>query len=233
MSNHTRTNRRSAFIPAVASALLLIAFGAYGLGVTRAPADEKYLASVAAVIDAIPYRLGVLVGTDIAPTPAAVRLLKPNRIFERKYTDPATRANASLLVVHCADVRDMLGHYPPICYPAHGWVVETAVTKEVSIGGKPRTVGEYNFFHSGNGVERRMTVLVFFVVPGGEVPIVADMDALERAARSPAAAGRGAAQIQIVRFYSAGGEQPDLDTNPLFEAIAPVIDTIVRGSSHE
>ena len=82
---------------------------------------DEYHEKVASAIDAIPYRVGNWIGTDIEAPREAVKLLRPNRLLQREFVDPSTRERFNVLVVHCGSLDDMLGHYPPICYPAHGW----------------------------------------------------------------------------------------------------------------
>ena len=53
--------------------------------------------------------------------PEAQELLRPNAIFSRRFQRPG-EIGVHVLVVHCSDARDMIGHYPPICYPSSGWV---------------------------------------------------------------------------------------------------------------
>jgi hypothetical protein len=217
------------------SAVLLSVLCLYGLGVRRPPADARYLARVASAIDAIPYRIGPLVGTDATPTPAAVRLLRPNRILERRYADPRTGHALTLLLVHCADVHDMLGHYPPVCYPAHGWIAGPASTTDIAMGevgggGSPCEAAIYEFSRSGDEIEQRMTVMSFFILPGPDGGLIAaDMDALARAARSPGAAGLGAAQVQFITPGPLSTVPGDGLAELVLHAIEPSIRTIAAG----
>ncbi len=227
-------HRKSLLAPAV-SAVVIAAVGVWGLGVPRVAPDTAYLARVASAIDAIPYSVGGMVGTDVTPTPAAVKLLKPNRILQRQYMDPSTGHASSLLVVHCADLRDMLGHYPPVCYPAHGWVIESAVDTELTWDGKAYPAKMYRFSRSGGDMSAQsMSVLSFFVLPGADPAIVADMDHLERAARKPEIAGRGAAQFQILSLRQVEQRDQQTMTSALLEAAAPAIRSVREESStHE
>src|SRR6185295_7672981 len=81
---------------------------------------EPYHVRAKAAIESIPYQLSGWYGQDDEANPAAVKLLRTNIIFSRTYVNPASSLRASLLIVQCKDSRDMLGHYPPVCYPAHG-----------------------------------------------------------------------------------------------------------------
>ena len=85
-----------------------------------------YHARAKATIDAFPYIIGYWTGTDVRVPEAAVKLLRPNALVSRRYTNHSPglggrgSAWADLLISQCADSRDMTGHYPPICYPSSG-----------------------------------------------------------------------------------------------------------------
>ena len=80
-------------------------------------------AEVLTAIDAAPYRIGQWIGEDVAVPPAALEILQTNAILSRRFRHLTSGINANLLVVHCSDARDMQGHYPPVCYPANGWIL--------------------------------------------------------------------------------------------------------------
>jgi hypothetical protein len=225
-----RSIKRRGFLAPIASAVVMAAVGAWGLGVPLAPVDEAYLAKVAAAIDAIPYNVDGMMGQDAEPTPAAVKMLRPNRILQRQYVDPNTGEASSLLVVHCADMRDMLGHYPPVCYPAHGWVVKSVAPTKLEWDGKEYPARLYQFTRSGGEMsQQHLTVLSFFVLPG-ERPVVADMDHLEQAARKPEIAGRGAAQFQVLWLHGPDQSSRESATKALIKAALPAIRSVCEGS---
>src|SRR5947207_4217407 len=96
---------------------------------------EPYHARAAAAVKAVPYVIGYWTGKDDEIPSAAQKLLRPNAILSRTYSDNdpgrggiyrTRRRDASLLVVQCRDSRDMVGHYPPICYRAHGMTLDDA-----------------------------------------------------------------------------------------------------------
>ena len=45
----------------------------------------------------------------------------PTAVLSRRFVELGTGRHATLGVIHCGDVRDMNGHYPPSCYPSSGW----------------------------------------------------------------------------------------------------------------
>jgi hypothetical protein len=187
------------------------------------------MARVRAALDAIPYKIGSSVGTETEPTAAAVRLLSPNRILERRYIDPATGLGFSLLVVHCGDARDMDGHFPPVCYPAHGWKLGTSHVEDVMIGNEHAQVRVYEFARRDDLIDRRMQVLDFFVLPHHEEAVLWDSKAVERASRSSDVAGLGVAQFQLVMGDEMPEAQRDVVTRDVLQAITPAIQIIGQG----
>ena len=85
-------------------------------------ARARRMQAVADAIAAAPYRIGPWAGADEPPAPAAIKLLHTNAILARRYERVGGDGSVSVLVVHCTDVRDMRGHWPPMCYPANGWM---------------------------------------------------------------------------------------------------------------
>lgn len=190
---------------------------------------DEYFASVKATVDAIPYKIGPWLGQDVAIAPAAVKLLQPNAIVQRQYEDQTTGNAVQLLVVHCGNTLDMQGHYPPVCYPAHGWRQVSAQTLSVPAEGLALPATLYRFSRVVDGIERHMTVINFFVVPRDDEQFFADMAALNRASQSVVTAGLGAAQVQVVSLDG----KVDLRTDPVvarfLEAVGPVLRVIAEG----
>ena len=128
------------------AALLLCAMMALGSLDTLRPAEVgPYFEVVAGRIGDIPVKLGDFVGNDVDVTPSAVQLLKPNKLLQRSYVDPWSGRAVTLLFVHCGNVRDMSGHYPPNCYPAHGWRSVTVADTTVPIDGGDAHAKLYEF----------------------------------------------------------------------------------------
>lgn len=212
----TQLNRLA---PIAAAATLLTAMVTGAFDTDAIHDADSYHERVREAIESIPYRINSWVGTDVETPPAAIKLLKPNKILQRRYVDVASGQTISLLVVHCGDMRDMRGHYPPVCYPAHGWTMRSADTTSFSTRGQQYPGAEYEFTRVVGGAERDMEIFSFFILPDGE--IAPDMDALNRAAGRRSMTGLGAAQVQII-----GGE--DLPPKEQRE----LIDEFVRGIEH-
>ncbi len=177
------------------------------------PTDvEPYHARAAEAIKAVPYLIGFWYGHDKDVPAAAQKLLRPNAILYRAYSyneaGASTRrsSKASLLIVQCRDSRDMVGHYPPICYRAHGMTPErfpgchqrpeTGVARQIEIAQTPIELTEYRFTQLYQGQVSRTTVYNFFIVPGKGV--VRDMKGVETAAEDYRQRYYGAAQFQVV-----------------------------------
>lgn len=216
------------------TALLLCACLAVGeLDTLQHPNAEPYWERIGQRIDELPYLVGGFVGVDSEVTPAAIKLLKPNRLKQRTYMDPASGQYLTLMVVHCKDVRDMLGHYPPNCYPAHGWRREGTQDTTVHLAGADHPARLYEFSQRTDATEERMHILNFFVVPTRAKPIVADTEALDRSTGSRRAAGLGAAQVQILAKDPALLAPDSTVIARFMEAIEPAVREISKGPTSE
>ena len=106
-------------------ALLACILGA-GLLISRQGSVDQGQASARARsmrvnMESMPFLAGNWVGTD-CPLPAgAAEILMPTAVLSRRFVELGTGRRATLGIIHCGDVRDMHGHYPPSCYPASGW----------------------------------------------------------------------------------------------------------------
>jgi len=173
---------------------------------------EPYHAAARAAVEKVPYLIdgGRWTGTDEEIPTAAQKLLRPNAILSRLYSDnsPAT-ANLSpielrnhqrvahLLIVQCRDSRDMTGHYPPICYRNIGHeLVRTDRHPPLDVGGTPVPYTEYKFEKYTHGRAETIFVYDFFVVPGRGA--VDDIKGVYDAAEDYERRFFGAAQFQVV-----------------------------------
>lgn len=188
---------------------------------------DAYHDRVKTAVSALPYRVGVWVGVDVDTTQEAVKLLKPNIILQRLYRDPATGRSFSLLVVHCKDTRDMVGHYPPVCYPAHGWERGDSHMTSFSTGGASSPAMTYEFNRVIQGVEKNMSIFSFFVLPDRR--IVADMETLGKVAGTRAASQLGAAQVQIVGGEALSETERKEVIDEFIRAIEPMIRVVSEG----
>lgn len=223
--------------PAVSSALLVaiiamnLSFGMFAPH--RSPLAEGYHARVRERIEAIPYRVGDWIGRDVSVQEAAQKLLRPNKLFQRNYTNPETGQRITLLVVHCKDTRDMVGHYPPHCYPANGWVALDARAEIIDWSGREYPAMRYAFARGTHGEISEMSILNFFVLPATKSPVVATMAGVDRAAQASTRAGLGAAQIQIMADLSMPEDERAAAIAGFMSALDPVIEAIAAGVSDD
>jgi hypothetical protein len=214
---------------------------------------EPYHLRAAEAVESVPYRIGMWwIGRDEVIIKEAVTLLRPNSIINRRYvdTEPGNgNRTASLLIVQTKDSRDMLGHYPPVCYPAHG---QTSVGQEsmpltisrpasasASAFGGPAAEEtdlqingiEYIFSHTINDQTYRTAVYNFLIVPGtGTVP---DMRSVKQAAKNYQKRFYGAAQFQVL----VSGDMPQDQRRAVFEefvgANLSIIETLMSGGMQQ
>ena len=182
---------------------------------------EPYHRAVAEAIDRIPYQIDAWVGIDEPPPPEAIALLRPNTIFSRRYENIDTGERVSVILVHCRDARDLAGHYPPICYPAHGWTQTEAETMTRELAGDAIPAMRYAFTMDRTGGQSQMIVENFLILPDGR--IVREMSEVRRAAGDYTRRVYGAAQVQFVYH----GEAPDDRRERAFQTLlAPMRDAI-------
>lgn len=180
----------------VASLVLLAAIVGYRAEVQKPPvAAERYHQRVRDSAQSMPQRIGSWVGHDVPITPGAVALLHPNVIVSRQYSDLQTGWSIGFILIQCRDARDMLGHYPPVCYVAHGWSQVASELKTWRVGEMTLRGAEYEF--SRMRLEQAGHIVVYdcMVLPDGRT--CGDMDTVENAAKDYRTRYFGAAQIQV------------------------------------
>jgi exosortase len=207
-------------------AILLVPGG--GFNAARPEGADAYFAAAKDAIDAIPYRLGGAVGVDEPISVGAEQLLHPNAMLSRRYTDPATNTSYTLVFVHCADARDLEGHYPPVCYPTHGWRPESQVETEFAVRGLRIPARLYGYSLPGALRDESVRIVSFFALPSSSQPLSANMEAVTRAARSAATARLGAAHIMIC--FPGDTDDGALTTTmtEILSGVAPAIAAVTR-----
>ena len=185
---------------------------------------EPYHQGAKAAIDSVPYIIGTWTGEDQKVPLAAQKLLRPNAILSRSYVDSAPSSSymprrASLLIVQCRDSRDMIGHYPPICYRAQGKTLDEKYCgpRDWNVGGKAIGGYEYQFTEVWQGQTARTTVYNFLIVPGKG--IVRDMKGVEQAAEDYQQRYYGAAQFQVVFSGLASADRSREERDEIFATL--------------
>lgn len=206
-------------------AITLLAGMAVARATRPAPADvAPYHDRVRAAVDAIPFRLGDWVGTDVKVPQSAVQLLQPNVMINRQFRNVTTGRVVTLLLVHCRDARDLAGHYPPVCYPAHGWTQDSAEPRDWKVDDLLIEGTEYSFSFRRPTATQRVVVADFMVLPGG--PILRDMEGVRRVADDYTQHFLGAAQIQLLMDASLPAEERDAIVGELVAGVRPAIDAV-------
>jgi hypothetical protein len=191
--------------------------------VSPAVADH-YHARVRQAVDALPFVVPGWVGVDVAIPQGATAMLHPNAILCRRFTNLRTNESLTLLLVHVRDTRDILGHYPPVCYPGQGWTVESARAHDWAYKQGDVQGTEYVMRRAGVAGDDRMTIDNFLILPGGGT--YRDMQEGERAAQSRLRKVFGAGQFQFVaEGVTSDGRRRQI-VEEFLRVCGPVVDAI-------
>ena len=190
---------------------------------------DDYHAQVRKLADAIPTHVGDWVSEE-APVPqAAVALLRPNVVMSRQYQNVRTGEQASFLLVQCRDARDLVGHYPPNCYVAHGCTLVMAQPCEWKLGDLNIHGTMYKFNEPPSAGMTSMNIFDFMILPDGRT--APDMAGVYAVARRRNERSFGAAQIQILTNSNMSNEDRTKVINTILASAKPVIDEIRTGAS--
>lgn len=217
----------SLLTPVLAVAMLL---GIYSEQQVRAvdPSEvEAYHQRAAAEAEKLPMNLAGWEGRESPVPDAAVSLLRPNFILSRRYHNPETGQSASVLIVHCKDSRDLVGHYPPNCYVNSGWTLgnREPIDLRAKNQGLPSIMYQFNR-DTLRGVAA-LQIANFMILPDGR--IVRDMPAVREFAQDRFKRQYGAAQLQVVMNGDLRPEEASDLAERLIALHRPVIDAIQSG----
>jgi hypothetical protein len=203
------------------------------------PADfEPYHVRAKAAIESLPLMIGSWNGFDAdgeVPKEAQV-LLKPNRILMRRYTDTSVASlsrlrQVGLLIVQCKLSGDMVGHFPPICYPSAGYELVSRTPRDWKVGALTIPGTEYHFIKTFDGRPERTIIYNFFVVPTRGM--ARDIDGVKAAAEDYQQRYYGAAQFQLQFSSRVNGDLPTGERDEIFttlmEQAVPVIEQLNKG----
>jgi hypothetical protein len=166
------------------------------------PQTEIRRAEIAKAFADVPLFIdGNWVGRDEVVAQEAQKLLRPNAILSRRYDflgEP--RGSVQLLVVHCGDARDMIGHYPPICYPSAGFIEDLVSENRdttIQVAGRTLPVRQYVFHRARDRVTlEQLRIFSAFVLPDGTV--TREIDDINKQSERLAVTVQGVAQMQVV-----------------------------------
>jgi hypothetical protein len=196
------------------------------------PDTEKRKALVAHAMKSAPFFIGRWVGQDAAhliPREAQT-LLHPNALLSRTYRSPAG-PTVQILIVHCGDARDMIGHYPPICYPSAGWLALPDSSRDMTLSVNGATLPARHYEFQCISEQRRVeTIRVFnaFILPGGRAAL--DIDDINRQSERLALSVQGVAQLQVITSASAPIPQAIEAANEILGGMPELFDALGLGS---
>lgn len=166
---------------------------------------DEYHAEMKAVADGLPRYFGDWLGDDIPVPPGAIKILKPNVIISRRFQNIRTGETVNYLFVQTKDARDILGHYPPVCYPAQGWTLDEVAPGDWAAEEGVATGTSYVFSREELEGSNGLKVDNLLLLPDGS--FCRNMDAVENNAQDRLRKAFGAAQIQLVYSDSVSGER--------------------------
>jgi hypothetical protein len=211
--------------------ILLAGIGAEVGGRDRSADASQHHGRVRSVaLTTIPYSVGDWLGRDVEPARAVVTLLRPNVMVSRAYQNLRTGETASLLFVQCSDARDLLGHYPLVCYPAHGWLLITKEPRDWTLGGTTIRGMRYRFA-GANGGASKTVVDNFMVLPTGQFG--RDMDAVNAVAADVRLRHFGAAEVQIVTDGTMSDDRRDEVLRALVAPTVPLLESVRSETQHD
>lgn len=220
----TKKTTRFIACPITSLAMLAFLFFYQANQQTQADAAQSYHDDIARAMDELPMSFGDWVAhTGIVP-PAASEMLHANEIVSRKYRNIVTGEAVDLILVHCSDSRDLIGHYPPVCYPAHGWHAAGSNHQALdyaNAAGGDTSCSVYQFSRLNQGDEVEMTIVNFMIMPDGS--LARDMTAVEASAADLSNRQYGAMQVQVI-FWGVTDERDQREIlNEMVEHIKPAI----------
>jgi hypothetical protein len=225
-------NSKSAYRALALAFLAVIAVQRYAAG-HKSVGVEQYQQAIRQAGAAIPTRLGSWVGQDVPVPVQALAVLKPNVMISRRYTNVENGAVAGLMLVHCGNAHHMIGHFPLRCYPARGWVVQSAQPRDWDAAGIRITGTEYHFTLdslSDGGAAQSIVVVNCLLRPNGR--ILRDMDDLSATIVGAGGAASGAGQLQVYFDASVPPAQRDAAVEAILGGCKPLIEAILADPAH-
>jgi hypothetical protein len=218
------------FVSPVLAAALLVGVAVEKAAFHTSSADaDAYHQTVRDAARRLTLDIGPWHGFDADVTPAAIALLRPNVIINREYRNEDTGERASVLMVHCRDARDLLGHFPPVCYPAHGYTLDWTDERDWSVEEVEIRGRRYRFTKEGVPLTSELHVDNFMILPHGT--FARDMEQVDEVAQGIRARFYGAAQIQVLTDPDCAPQRRDEILAELLGPYLPVIRAIGSGGA--
>ena len=131
----------------------------------------SYHKQITIVAASAPTQIGDWIGQDVPQPQSAINLLRPNVIVSKRYVNYVTGEAVNFLLVDCTDARDLLGHYPPVCYPNQGYILMSSQSHDWQVGDLVLTGMQYDFYKKDYDLvtkesqETNETVANFMLLP--------------------------------------------------------------------
>jgi hypothetical protein len=230
VNSRSRTSPGIVQSPRTAIALAVVILAAVALYRTQRETGEDaspYHARVRHAAEHLPLQIGSWVGEDKTVPVSAVALLRPNVLMSRSYVNAETGRQAAWLLVQCGDARDLIGHYPPVCYVNSGWVLASSQPRQWKVGNLIVDGMEYDFTTPPFRNRHGMLVMNAMVMPDGKFE--PDMIAVRRAAAGLQRRSFGAGQIQVIVDPALPQSERDELFVSLVMAHRPLLDAVLSG----
>ena len=182
-------------LPIIATLALLGGIIAFGRSNQNVAVADAYHARIATMIKAIPEVIGDWHGTDMPLPNEAVALLRPNAVCSRQYVNQKTGDHLVFLLIQCRTARDMLGHYPPVCYKSNGYQMRSGIKQLWQTEELNMEAMEYEFVRALPTKTVRLVVGNALILPDGR--FVRDMETVRAMAGDHVKQAFGAAQMQV------------------------------------
>ena len=186
-----------------------------------------YHQSVRQAVHSVPQKIGPWQGSDKPLQEGAIALLKPNAILSRSYKHEASGRAFRYLIVQCRDARDMLGHYPPRCYPNQGWRMTDAERTEWQVDQTTLAGKRYKMEKALRGRLWRQSVINMILLPNGDFGM--DMADVNQVAANRQFRVYGAAQVQMVFGDNFSPAEQHRIAKRFIDASKRVVESVRRG----
>ncbi len=216
-------------LPAMLALILMAGVAIESLARPKPKDAEPYHAFVRGVSEQLPKQFGDWRSSDQEPMRGAVKLLRPNFMIQRRFENAVTGENASMLIVHCKDARDLNGHWPPNCYPSQGFAMDQQIEREWVIGDRKIPGLEYAFSKTDGLRTLKLRVYGLLLLP--QTGLVRDMRDIGGAAADFLRQFYGASQIQVVMDDSLPADRRDRIFLEIMEANMPIINALTAGGT--
>ena len=207
--------------------VLLMIFAIHRHLVLRAPIGvENYFQRIRIAANDAPWQIEGWIGQDVPMPVQALNTLQPDVVVSRRYTNVETGSVAGVLLVHCVDAHQMVGHFPSRCYPAQGWHLDDLLPRDWNVGNIELHCNEFHFSKNDLDAAGSIVVINCMLRPGGAV--LRDMNALSRSVVGAYGPRMGAGQLQIYFDTSVPREQRDAAVTSLVTGFTPALRAILE-----